>query len=53
MAKCYVGNNSVEDVYKGPRGFFEVIFQTEEQQDKLLARLLVFFKNKLVYIVPW
>ena len=26
-----IGRNSVDDVYKGPRGFFEVIFRTEEQ----------------------
>ena len=48
-----VGRNSVEDVYKGPRGFFEVIFRTEEQRDRLLSRLPVFFNNNLVYIVPW
>jgi hypothetical protein len=32
---------------------FEVIFRTEEQRDRLLARLPVFFNNKLVYIVSW
>ena len=48
-----VGRNTVEDVYKGPRGFFEVIFRTEEQRDRLLSRIPVFFNNKLVYIVPW
>ena len=48
-----VGRNTVEDVYKGPRGFFEVIFCTEEQRDRLLSRIPVFFNNKLVYIVPW
>ena len=48
-----VGRNSVEDVYKGPRGFFEVIFRTEEQRDRLLSRIPVFFNNSLVYVVPW
>ena len=48
-----IGRNSVEDVYKGPRGFFEVIFRTEEQRDRLLSRLPVFYNNNLVYIVPW
>ena len=48
-----VGRNSVEDVYKGPRGFFEVIFRTEEQRAKLLSSCLVFYNNNLVYIVPW
>ena len=48
-----VGRNSVEDVYKGPHGFFEVIFRTEEQRDRLLSRLQVFYNNNLVYIVPW
>ena len=48
-----VGRNSVEDVYKGPRVFFEVIFRTEEQWDKLLSRMPVFYDNNLVYVVPW
>ena len=48
-----VGRNTMEDVYKCPRGFFEVIFRTEEQRDRLLSRIPVFFNNKLVYIVPW
>ena len=48
-----VGRNSVEDVYKGPRGFFEVVFRTEEQRDRLLSRVPVFYNSNLVYIVPW
>ena len=48
-----VGRNTVEDVYKGPIGFFQVIFHTEDQRDRLLSRILVFFNNKLVCIVPW
>jgi hypothetical protein len=48
-----MGRNSVEDMDKGPRSFFEVIFQTEEQRNRLLACLPLFFNNKLVYIVPW
>ena len=48
-----VGRNTVEDVYKGLRGFSEVIFFTEEQRDRLLSRIPVFFNNKSVYIVPW
>ena len=48
-----VGRNTVEDVYKGPRGFIEVIFRIEEQRDRLLSRIPVFVNNKLVYIVPW
>ena len=31
-----VGRNNVEDVYKGPRGFFEVVFRTKEQRDRSL-----------------
>ena len=48
-----IGRNSVEDVYKGPRRFSKVIFRTEEQRDRLLSQLLVFYNNNLVYIVPW
>ena len=48
-----VGGNNVEHVYKGPRGFFEVVFRTEEQRDRLLSREPVFYNSNLVYIVPW
>ena len=48
-----LGRNTVEDAYKGPRGFFEVIFRTKEQRDRLLSRIPVFFNNKMVNIVPW
>ena len=43
----------VQDVYAGPRGFYEVILISQEYKEKLLNKLPVFYEKSLVHIVPW
>ena len=43
----------VEDVYVGPRGFYEVVLNSSENKETLLARLPIFYGRSLVHVVPW
>ena len=43
----------VEDVYAGPRGFYEVVLRSQEYRDQLLNRLPIFYGRSLVHVVPW
>ena len=43
----------VEDIYVGPRGFYEVMLLSQALRGKLFNRLPLFYERGLVHVVPW
>ena len=43
----------VQDVYAGPRGFYEVVLVSQGYKKKLLNKLPVCYEKSLVHIVLW
>ena len=48
-----VSPNCVENIYAGPRGFYDVVFRSPEQRSALLAKVPVFFDKRLVHVMQW
>ena len=45
--------NCVEDVYVGPRGFYDVVFRSSEHHTTLMAKVPIFFDRRLVHVMEW
>ena len=43
--------NCVENIYVGPRGFYDVVFQSPEHRSALLAKAPMFFDKRLVHTI--
>ena len=48
-----VSPNCVENIYAGPRGFYDVVFRSPEHRSALLAKVPVFFDKRLVHVMQW
>ena len=48
-----VSSNCIENIYAGPRGFYDVVFRSSEHRSALLAKVLVFFDKRLVHVMQW
>ena len=45
--------NCVEDVYVGPRGFYDVVFRLSKHRMALMAKVPIFFYRRLVHVMEW
>lgn len=43
----------VDEIFDGPRGFFEIMFKTAEARQLVLQKVPLFFEGQLVHAVPW
>ena len=48
-----VSPNCVENIYAGPRGFYDVVFRSPEHRSALLAKVPMFFDKRLVQVMHW
>ena len=49
----FIMPNCVEDVYVGPRGFYDVVFRSSEHRTTLMAKVPIFFDRRLVHVMEW
>ncbi|MCO5602437.1 hypothetical protein L7F22_056569 [Adiantum nelumboides] len=46
-------SDAVDEIFDGPRGFFEIMFKTPEARQLALQKVPLFFDGQLVHAVPW
>ena len=48
-----VSLNCIENIYVGPRGFYDVVFHSPEDRNTLLVKVPMFFDKQLVHVMQW
>ncbi|MCO5571832.1 hypothetical protein L7F22_025580 [Adiantum nelumboides] len=43
----------VEEIFEGPRGFYEVLFKSMQVRNAVLESVPLFYEGQLVHTVPW
>ncbi|MCO5594134.1 hypothetical protein L7F22_048155 [Adiantum nelumboides] len=43
----------VEEIFEGPRGFYEVLFKSMQARNAVLESVPLFYEGQLVHTVPW
>ncbi|MCO5555945.1 hypothetical protein L7F22_009489 [Adiantum nelumboides] len=46
-------SDAIDEIFDGPRGFFEIMFKTPEARQLALQKVPLFFDGQLVHAVPW
>ena len=49
----FIVPNCVEDVYVGPRDFYDVAFRLSKHHMTLMEKVPVFFYRRLVHVMKW